>query len=300
MKADTPSETALRIAGTHVTAARDPVFRQFLAAPDDPHPEWFARAHSARARRFLVLWKWGPTRRLLDRLSNAVLPGGILHILLRKRAVEEIVRTALKEGFEQVVIFGAGLDALAVRLHPDFPQVRFIEIDHPATQAVKRRALEAHHALPAQVTLLPVDFTRESVEEKLRAEPTFRADARSLFVAEGLLMYLGQEEVDALFACVRRNSAPGSRFLFSMVDAAVAADPNSSTARSIRILERMGEPVRSTIERKRLDGFLRKHGFRSRSVTDHRALRATYLAPAGLDLPLMEGELILLAETIRQ
>ncbi|HEU4753105.1 MAG TPA: class I SAM-dependent methyltransferase, partial [Armatimonadota bacterium] len=270
MKADRPSETALRIAGSRVAAMRDPVLRKVLSAPEEPYSEWFVRAHSGRARLQLALWKWGPTRRLLHRITELLFPGAQLHILLRKRYVEDTVRAALTEGVTQVVIFGGGLDPLALRLAPEFPAARFIEIDHPATQAVKRRALEAHGVSPANVTLLPVDFSRETAEEALRALPQFDPGAPSLYLAEGLLMYLDQKDVDALFAAVRRLGTPGTRFLFSVLDAAALADPEAPLARSARMLERVGEPVRWAPERKKLDGYVKKHGFRSRSVVDSR------------------------------
>jgi len=301
MKQDTPSETALRIAGNKVASALDPVLRPLLADPDEPYSERFIRAHSPRARFLLGLWKFGPTRRFLMRMGDAAMPGGALHILLRKRYVRETLSAALadpEQPVEQVVIFGAGLDPLALRLQPDFPHARFYEIDHPATQAVKRRALERGDGVPPGVTLIPVDFAHESAAERLLAAPGFRPDARTFFLAEGLLMYLKQAEVDALFELVARNGAPGSLFLFTMVDSAALADPDSPVSRMARLLEQSGEPMHSFIERKRLDGFLRKHGFKRRSLIDHQTLATTYLKPRGLDLPLIEGELILLAQAL--
>ena len=298
MKADTPSETALRIAGNRIAAARDPVLRRVLADPEEPYSEWFVRAHSARARLLLRGWKWGPTRNLIYRMSDAVLPGGALHILIRKRYVEDQARVALQEGVQQVVVFGAGLDPLPLRLLKAFPEVRVYEIDHPATQGVKRQALQERSALPERLALLPVDFSRESAEEKLRAAPEFRPDACSLYLAEGVLMYLEQADVDALFACVRRNSAPGSRFIFTMVDQSRLGDPGSPVAAMARMTERLGEPIRSSIERKRLDGFLRKHGFKSRAVADHNSLKSAYLKPLKIDRSLIEGELIVVAQAV--
>ena len=298
MKADTPSETALRIAGTRIAAARDPVLSRVLADPEEPYSEWFVRAHSSRARRLLRMWKWSVTRNLIFKMSEAFLPGGPLHILVRKRYVEDAARTALREGADQVVIFGAGLDPLPQRLLKEFPSIRVFEIDHPATQAVKRQALQEHDALSPQLTLVPVDFSRESAEEKLRASPGFRPDGCSLYLAEGVLMYLEEADVDQLFACVRRNSAPGSRFVFSMVDSAKLNDPNSPVATMARVTERIGEPIRSSLERKRLEGYLRKHGFKSRAIADHNTLRSAYLKPLQIDSALIEGELIVVAQAV--
>ena len=301
MKRHTPSETALRIAANKVAAALDPELRKVVAYPDEPYSEWFIRAHSLGARMRLGVWTWRPTRRLIYRLSDARIPGAPLHLLLRKRFVADAVREVLRDEAhrpEQVVIFGAGFDPLPLVLHEEFPAVRFIEIDHPDTQAVKRRALEEHRALTPSVTFVPVDFTAESAEEKLLAAKGFQPNACGLFLAEGVLMYLPQAEVDALFATVRRNSAPGSRFIFTFLDSAALEDAESPVAQMARDLERVGEPFRSSQDRKKLDGFLRKHGFKRRAVADHQTLRTSYLLPAGMDRPLVRGEVIVVAQAV--
>ena len=46
---------------------------------------------------------------------------------------------AINDGISQVVIIGAGYDGRALRFRT--PGVRFFEVDHPATQADKRRRM---------------------------------------------------------------------------------------------------------------------------------------------------------------
>jgi methyltransferase (TIGR00027 family) len=298
MRQDRPSETALRIAVTKVAASRDPVLRPLVTDPEEPYSEWFVRAHSPGARLRLALWKWGPAWRLVHRFTEAHLPGGVLHVLLRKRYIEEAARAALREGAGQVMVFGAGLDPLSVRLHAEFPSARFIEIDHPATQAVKRRALEERKAHPAGVTLHPVDLGQDGWPDRLTAAPGFQPRVPSLFLAEGLLMYLAPEAVDALFGWVRRNGSPGSRFVLTLLDSAVLSNPDSPLACSARILERVGEPYRFSLGRKNLESFFQKRRFKLLTVADHRTLRSTYLEPLSIKRPLMEGELIVVAEAV--
>lgn len=193
---------------------------------------------------------------------------------------------------------GAGLDPLALLLHADFPDVPFLEIDHPETQAVKTHALRRHKALPENVTFLPVDFAVESVQERLRGVETFRPQARSLFLAEGLLMYLSEQEVSALFDLVRRHSAPGSQFLFTFLDSAALADPESAVGRMAQDLERMGEPFQWSLHRKKLDGFLRHHGFRRHALVDHRTLKGRYPQSTDLEHPPVQGEVVVMAEVL--
>ncbi len=61
-------------------------------------------------------------------------------------------------GVRQILVLGAGLDTFAYRLEPT-PSLRVFELDHPATQAEKRRRLtEAQIAEPAHVAYVAHDF----------------------------------------------------------------------------------------------------------------------------------------------
>lgn len=295
MRSDQPSQTALRIAGNNVAAARDPLLRRILVDPDEPYSRWFVQAHSRAARVLLGLWSWGPTRRLIYRLTERSTPGGPLYLLLRKRYVDEAVRQALAAGAEQVVLLGAGLDPISLRLSREHPDVRFFEIDHPNTQQVKREALERHGALPANVHLLPVDFTHEKAEKALTAHPEYHRKVRTVFVAEGVLMYLERDAISDLFRSVRRLGAAGSTFLFTMLDAVPLADESSAVARSARLTAGMGEPLRSAVRREDLGPMLEGFGYELRALADHETLRKQYLEPLGMDRPVIEGELIVTA-----
>jgi O-methyltransferase involved in polyketide biosynthesis len=59
--------------------------------------------------------------------------------LTAERVAEDQLRDAVSRGVRQYVILGAGLDTFGYR-NP-YPDLRVIEIDHPDTQALKRRRL---------------------------------------------------------------------------------------------------------------------------------------------------------------
>jgi methyltransferase (TIGR00027 family) len=172
--------------------------------------------------------------------------------------------------------------------------VTFFELDYPATQEVKRRALEKHGATTSQVVLVGVDFSRESAEDRLRAQERFQPKAKSVFLAEGVLMYLDPADVDQLFAIVGRSGGLGSRFIFTLVETrAVAASERQQVIRGMALT---GEPVRSSLDRNEVEDFLRSRGFECRAVADRDTLRGLYLDPLGIDREVSEGTLIVVAE----
>lgn len=296
MKEGQPSQTAMLVAFRRLMASLDPVLRPLVLDADEPNTAWFLEGHSPQAREQATQLRAGSDPPFLRLLRQSAGQGAGLFILLRKRFVEDEVRAALQGGAEQVVVFGAGYDPLGVRLAPAFPSVRFYELDYPATLDVKRKALESHGALPPGLVLLPVDFSRESADDTLRAASGFRAGARTAFVAEGVLLYLEPADVDALFALVHRLGGEGSRFIFTGYTGALA-DPQAPAGRVAQGLAQMGEPVRSTLDPKELPAFLAKRGFTSRALADHQALRERYLAPLGLaDRALDESTFLATAE----
>jgi methyltransferase (TIGR00027 family) len=291
------SQTAISIAVNTVAASRDPVLRRLLADPDEPYSGWFVAEHSAEAGEQLTQWKTRPGS--MGFWSQIMFPGGRNHIQLRKRWIEAQVRVALDGGIAQVVALGAGYDTLCLRLSSRYPKASFFELDHPDTQEVKRRALENHDALPANVTLVPMDFTRESAERRLIDTHGFRPGARGVWVAEGLLMYLDADDRDALFRLVTRTARKGSRFVFSMVDSRCLSDPANPVSRTIRMAAYAGEPIRSGQNPRSVGRFLSSRGFRVIARADHRALQADYLDPLGITLPLSEAEFLVTAELVK-
>src|SRR5205085_3645641 len=79
-------------------------------------------------------------RRLCTLLERATLPGICLHFALRKQILRRHAQAAIDAGCTQVIVLGAGLDTLCLELKAARPDLCCIEIDHPATQALKRSA----------------------------------------------------------------------------------------------------------------------------------------------------------------
>ena len=134
-------------------------------------------------------------------------------VVTRSRYLEDEADRAVRRGVSQYVILGAGLDSFAYR-RPELANVLHIfEIDHPATQAWKRTRLRAAGlGLPANLSLVPVDFEKESLIDNLRMSG-YRADAPSLFSWLGVTMYLS---TDAIFGTLGAVAAlaPGTEIIF--------------------------------------------------------------------------------------
>lgn len=289
-----PSQTAIRIAAHLVGAAAEPRYRPLLLHPDEPYAAWFLREFSPA---LLRIWKWGPTRRWLYRTYEARTPGAARYLLLRKRWVEEQAREALADGVRQMLVVGGGLDPLCVRLARDYPAVRFFELDHPQTQEIKRLALERRDALRPNYHLTPVDLSTHSLDALLPQLPDYSSSASSLFLAEGLLMYLPREEVERALRALTSFSARGSRLILTFLDRAELEKTGSATEKMARILEQLGEPFRSSVRRSRLDAELVELGIQVEAVLNAHDLSRRYPEGTQKEAPV-SGELLVTAHSL--
>ena len=143
------------------------------------------------------------------------MPGLWSGFMCRKRYIDDVATAAACEGFDAVVNLGAGFDTRLYRL-PELAAVRAWEIDQPGNIAAKRRRLEKLFGnVPDHVTLVPVDFDRETLTEALAAQGC-PLEGRLLFIWEAVTQYLQEAGVRATMEALSR-SASGSRLVFTYV-----------------------------------------------------------------------------------
>jgi methyltransferase (TIGR00027 family) len=223
-----------------------------------------------------------PTRALLRLLEAATLPGIIFHYWNRKRWIESQCTAAINDGFRRVVIVGAGYDTLGLRLVEKFSEIDVVEIDHPATQSCKLKAL--NEALKNRIEFIPLNLTKDSVRLKsVSSEPT-------LFLMEGLLMYLEAEAVIRLFGDICALPPTRTRIIFSFMskwpDGSSGFRPTSRLAQSW--LKWRGEPFLWSIEPHAISEFVSKRGFRLMEIALTQDLTANDSSLDGENLVMCE------------
>ena len=75
---------------------------------------------------------------------------------------------AVDAGARQYVILGAGLDSFCLRQGDLADRLRVFEVDHPASQSMKRdKLLRINDHLPANLVVTPVDFETDRLDAAL-------------------------------------------------------------------------------------------------------------------------------------
>lgn len=168
-------------------------------------------------------------------------------VAARTRYLDDRIEAAVSRGARQVVLPAAGLDTRAYRLGlPD--DVAFFEVDLENVFAFKEPVLEQSNAkATGPRSVVPADLTGDWVKQLTAAG--FDADVPTVWVLEGILMYLTDEQNDQILDELSAVSAPGSELLFVSFAPGMIAEEQTkelagmATAAGIGFKSHVADPV---------------------------------------------------------
>lgn len=314
MKTDQASNTAVIVAAGLQLLHHDGVYRSLLPLDVAGQGASLLRAVRPRLSRLLQR-RW--FRSACHWLEQRVMPGILLHYALRKRALQQYARESIAQGVTQVVVLGAGFDTIGARLLLEFPALCCIEVDHPATQRSKLQALGAwvsastpanagaatseqasagmHRGLHAGLHYVSLDLAQQDLAQALAGCPAFDGNKPTLFIAEGLLMYLPQQQVASLLRQLQ-VIAPQNRLALTWFDSK-AGFVHRSRWLDLWLLLR-NEPFLSGVARDRLPRFLADCGYACLELNESAAqLTPAEKAALPAPSPVLCGEYICLAQS---
>jgi len=136
----------------------------------------------------------------------------------RARYTEDSLMEAVRKGVKQYVILGAGMDTFAFRRPELMEKLQVFEVDHPVTQAFKRQRLtELGWDIPKQLHFVPVDFTRQRLDEELK-NSSYDPKALGFFNWLGVTYYLPRETVFDTLRTIAGIAPKGSIVIFDYLN----------------------------------------------------------------------------------
>jgi len=208
--------------------------------------------------------RWARSTRMVSvyEAFDRMLPGQFEAFAQRKAFCERQVREGIGEGASQILVLGAGYDTMGWRLAPEFPSVRFFEIDHPATARFKMRGIAAMGQRD-NLYLIAADLSERKLEDVLKTNELWRQGGRTVIIAEGLVMYLPSEAVRDLFCQCAVIAGVGSRIAFSYIPTGVDGRPDAGpwTGLMLWLQKIIGEPWLWSIRPEELGAFLQQTGW---------------------------------------
>ncbi|MFL6088701.1 MAG: class I SAM-dependent methyltransferase [Aeromicrobium sp.] len=266
MRPGEESQTAILVCMSRALADSDdsiPWFRDptaFELLPDDARE----RVTAIREERPGESAKDVVFRRYLRRQAKVV--------AARTQAIDDVVRSA---SFDQVVLLGAGLDGRGYRLDTLADAIVY-EVDHPDSQARKRERARRLRPVGREIRFVAVDFASDDLNDALTAAG-HDPGLSTVWVWEGVVMYLDVPTIEVTLDVIAQRSAPGSRI-------ALLYTSRSPMVHVVNLLvKRLGEPFRSSFRPVSMRRLLGRYGF---GVDDDRSLDRI---GAGLGTPTAEA-----------
>lgn len=198
-----------------------------------------------------------------EKEKQNVLKGVANTIAARVRYFDDFVEKSIGECIEQLIILGAGYDTRAYRIE-GLKNVKVFEVDHPGTQSVKiEKIKEIFGYLPDHVIYVSIDLEKESLNEKL-FKHGYDPLKKTLFLMEGLTMYISPETVDEILSFIVENSSRGSAVIFDYASRTVNFDEHSDrkvVKNLINLMEKSNESMKFSLMEGTVEEFLSKRGF---------------------------------------
>jgi methyltransferase (TIGR00027 family) len=183
-------------------------------------------------------------------------PSGVV----RTRVIDDFVTDAVRDGCTQLLLLGAGYDTRASRL-PEVASSTVFEVDHPITQARKRKA---RGTVAARVRYVPLDFESDRLVPAL-TDAGLDVDKRTCVVWEGVFSYLTPEAIDVTLAALVELCAPDSQIVLTYVDQR-AIDGHSARSQAwFTAVSDVGEPFRTGLHPSQAPAFFAARGLGLRS-----------------------------------
>lgn len=261
--------TAVGVAALRAAAARE---RDTAVR----NPDYLAISLLSPALRALV--KLRPLAWLVLRQYHRILPGAYYFHTARTKHIDTVLQQCAKQGMEQLVVLGAGFDTRAYRFQNMLTKTKVFEVDHPGTQAIKKeRVAKLQGNLPENITYVPIDFDAQSLDVLL--DFGYSTTVTTLFIWEGVCMYITPQAVDRILQFVGHRSGSGSSIVFDYIfQSMVEGRCDYYGAReSSRYVAKRGEPYLFGIEEGTVAEFLKARGLHIMSEFTPEMLEQTYL-----------------------
>lgn len=203
MKADQLSQSAAFIAIKFYGLTRAKQFRTLFDHSVIGFYENTVRSLPAPLRYYHYWLRYRSIRSLYITFEELFLPGDLMHILARKWYIGQMVEELVSDGYEQILILGAGFDHLGLRYARQ--GLSSLELDAPHMVQLKRQILEQNYPKDSHPDILPLMLPDYPFAKCLQQQQSLSAEKKTIVIVEGFFDYLEKDAVKKILTTIRNH-----------------------------------------------------------------------------------------------
>ncbi len=233
-------------------------------------------------------WQQRPDMKFTKRLRASV--------IARARFIEDLIIEQSKQGVNQYVILGAGLDTFAQRRPDIASKLQIYEIDQADTLYWKQQKLsEIGYSIPNYLHFVPVDFETSSWWNQL-LKLGFDINKPAVVTCTGVSLYLTKDTISATLNHIS-TLALGSKLAMSFYLPMELLDAEDKPMQEIaeKGAREAGTPMVSFFTPNELLTLANKAGFKETTTISTKDIELLYFADRTDNLLPASGEVFLLA-----
>lgn len=230
-------------------------------------------------------------RNLFMKAEDLLLPGDLMHILMRKYYINQLLKDAHQKGINQLVVLGAGFDHTSIMASQTGMQC--FEVDAVTPGHIKSRLINKYDYQNDSLHIIEADLISKSVTDLLHNHPNFDNRAGTFIIAEGFFDYLQPLKVKKIIDEISHVSS-GEVHLASTIFALDELTPfyRFVFTGSIRLV---GEKIRFVTQPGFLTALLEWNDFHIDALIDYEQMRKEMLFTRNIKNPMLRGFYILKA-----
>lgn len=246
---------------------------------------WYHRGLKRPAmRRFFTFWE------------ELLLPGDLMHIILRKWYLTRWLERLHGAGYRQLLILGSGFDHLA----PLYSArgMKSLEIDTPRMIQIKKQCIDSCGYANTNLMLEKGFLSHDKLSEILNDTQLLDPCQKTVVIAEGFFDYFTQDECAVFLRDLRGFFKDETKLLSTVFSLHELSGFRSFIYKnSIRLA---GEELKLGLSKHAFLSFLSEHGFEQEQCISHKKMRDEVLRPRGIDRPVLPGFYLVEAKTERK
>ncbi|MFQ5825587.1 MAG: class I SAM-dependent methyltransferase [bacterium] len=247
----------------------------------------------------MSLMRFKSIRDAMIKMREKQVPGTLGGLICRTRYIDDVLKSAIEKGIENIVILGAGLDSRPYRI-PEISKTKVFEVDLPSTQNFKKKRLKkVLGSLPSHVTFVPIDFNNQTLEEVLEPE-VLDLLKPVIFIWEGVTQYITAEAVESTLKYISKTCS-GSMIVFTYIlKSVIDGSSNIEGADTLmKIISKAKVPWIFGLEPSNIKEFLQQYNLSLIEDIGASYYQEKYLKPLGRNLNVFEVERIAFAKVIK-